>query len=95
MLRSRATVRAAQIDQRQTVSLAVWCTASGDVRILTANLEEGLRDDADLSRHTVLDIPASWGFAQWKDLWSGRTESGVALPADLSQASSMLLESSR
>jgi hypothetical protein len=95
MLRSRATVRAAQIDQRQTVSLAVWRTASGDVRILTANLEEGLRDDADLSRHTVLDIPASWGFAQWKDLWSGRTESGVALPIDLSQASSMLLESSR
>ncbi len=95
MLKFRDTVRAAQIDQRQTVSLTAWRTASGDVRILTANLEEGLRDDADLSRHTVLDIPKSWRFAQWKDLWSGRAESGAALPIDLPQASSMLLESSR
>jgi hypothetical protein len=93
MLKSRATVRAAQIDQRQTVSLAAWRTASGGVRILTANLEEGLRDDADLSRHTVLDVPASWGITQWKDCWSGRTESGTSLPIDLPQASSMLLES--
>lgn len=95
MLKSRGAVRAAQIDQRQTVSLAVWRTASGGVRILTANLEEGLRDDADLSRHTVIDIPASWGFTRWKDRWSGRTESGRTLPIDLPQASSMLFEPSR
>jgi len=95
MLKSRPTVHATQVDQRQTVSLAVWRTASGNVRILTANLEEGLRDDADLSRHTALDVPASWGLMKWKDCWSGRAESGTVLPIDLSQASSMLLESSR
>ena len=95
MLKSCATVRPAQIDLRQTVSLAAWRTTSGNVRILTANLEEGLRDDADLSRHTVIDIPESWGFTKWKDSWSGRTESGMSLPIDLPQASSMLFESSR
>jgi hypothetical protein len=95
MLKLRGAVRAAEIDQRQTVSLAAWRTASGDVRILAANLEEGLRDDGDLSRHTVVDIPAGWGVDRWKDLWSDRTESGTALTIQLPQASSMLLESSR
>lgn len=95
MLKSRETVRPAQIDQRQTVSLAAWRTASGDFRILAANLEEGLRDDADLSRHTVLEVPAIWGIAHWKDRWSGHTESGTSLGVDLPQASSMLLEPAR
>jgi hypothetical protein len=97
MLKSRATVRAAQIDQRQTVSLTAWRTASGDVRILTANLEEGLRDDADLSRHAVLEVPTSWGATQWKDLWTGRDLpiQGLALSVDLPQAASMLIEGLR
>lgn len=92
MLKSKAMLRAQQIDQQQTVSLAAWRTAQGSIRILAANLEEGLRDDSDLSRHTALDIPASWNVKQWKDVWSNRIESGTPLPIDLPQASSILLE---
>jgi hypothetical protein len=64
---------------------------------LAGNLEEGLRDDADLSRHAVLEVPASWGATQWKDLWTGRNLStdGLALSVDLPQAASMLIDASR
>jgi len=97
MLKNRACLHAKQIDLQQTVNVGAWRIRSGQVHILAANLEEGLRDDADLSRHTVLQIPASWGVVQWKDLWSGRAAggNGSTLLIDLPQASSVLLESSK
>lgn len=97
LLKQRVCLHAREIDLKQTVNVAAWRTAGGDVRILAGNLEEGLRDDADLSRHAVLEVPASWGIAQWKDFWTGRsvTSDGAALSIDLPQAASTLLEGSR
>jgi len=81
---------------KQTMNIAAWRTEDGRVRILAGNLEEGLREDADLSRSTALAIPASWRIEShaWRDLWSGRgfeTRNNL-LPIHLPQASSLLLE---
>jgi hypothetical protein len=97
LLKQQACLHAEAIDLKQTVNIAAWRTADGDFRILAGNLEEGLRDDADLSRHAVVEVPARWGVTQWKDLWTGQDVSthGLALPVDLPQAASMLMEGSR
>ena len=85
---------AAEIDLRQTMSIAAWKTKSGSVYIMAGNLEEGLRDDADLSRHTALVLPASWKQTKWKDAWTGQPFAVCdgRLIIDLPQASSVLLE---
>jgi hypothetical protein len=97
LLKEQACLHAREIDLGQTVNIAAWRTGDGGVRILAGNLEEGLRDDADLARHAVLEIPESWGVSQWKDLWTGRSveTTGRALSIDLPQAASMLIEGSR
>lgn len=97
LLKQRACLHARESDLKQTMNIAAWRTIDGRIRILAGNLEEGLRDDADLSRHAVLEIPASWGATQWKDQWTGRVLSthGLALSVDLPQAASMLMEESR
>jgi hypothetical protein len=60
-------------------------------------LEEGLRDDGDLSRHAILEVPESWNITQWKDRWTGKQISShdPIIPLDLSQASSVLIEASK
>jgi hypothetical protein len=95
MLKRQACVRAREIDLNQTVNIAAWRTRSGQLRILGGNLEEGLRDDADLTRHTELEIPSGWSATTWHDAWSSRSiaEHDHALSIDLPQAGSMLLES--
>lgn len=97
LLKQRACLHAREIDLKQTMNIAAWRTVDGHVRILAGNLEEGLRDDADLSRHAVIEVPAGWGATQWKDLWTGRNLStdGLALSVDLPQAASMLIDASR
>lgn len=97
LLKQQACLHAREINLKQTMNIAAWRTVDGHVRILTGNLEEGLRDDADLSRHAVLEVPASWGTLQWKDQWTGRNLSthGLALSVDLPQAGSMLIEASK
>ena len=97
LLRQQVCLHAREIDLKQTMNVAAWRTADQHVRILAGNLEEGLRDDADLSRHAVLEVPASWGATQWKDLWTGRDLpiQGLALSVDLPQAGSILIEGLR
>lgn len=97
LLRQQACLHAREINLKQTMNVAAWRTADRHLRILAGNLEEGLRDDADLSRHAALEVPSSWGATQWKDLWTGRNLSiqGLALSVDLPQAASMLIEGSR
>jgi len=96
MLKSQACLHAREIDLNQTMNIAAWRTRSGQFRILAGNLEEGLRDDADLTRHANLEIPPEWGITLWKDAWSSRSMSDQdhALHIDPSQATSVLLEPS-
>ena len=67
------------------------------VRILAGNLEEGLRDDADMTRHTVLVLPNQWQTTKWADAWSAVTfeANHHRLGIDLDQAGSALLQSTR
>jgi hypothetical protein len=99
MLKTDSCFRPAKIDLKQTVNVAAWQTQDGGFRILTGNLEEGLRDDADFTRSAALLIPDSWRMAGvvWRDAWTGHTinaENG-ALRITLPQASSVLLEQTR
>jgi hypothetical protein len=97
LLRRSADLHVGQIDLKETMNIAAWRTKNGVIHVMAANLEEGLRDDADLSRHATLAIPKSWRAETWKDAWTGRRFSSRDgwLPIDLPQASSILLESSQ
>jgi hypothetical protein len=99
MLSANSALHAAKIDLKQTMNVAAWRTRDGGFRILTGNLEEGLRDDANLTRSAALLIPDSWRMTRgaWRDAWTGHTinaENG-ALRITLPQASSVLLEPTR
>ena len=52
------------------MNVTAWRGKDGMVRILAGNLEEGLRDDADMTRHTILVLPESWRLTKWTDAWS-------------------------
>ena len=87
------------IDLKQTMSIAAWRTRDGNVRILAGNLEEGLRDDAEMARNNSLVIPKSLrtNTNVWSDHWTGRVfrMKDGSLSITLPQASSVLLEQSR
>jgi len=94
LLKSENALHAVTIDLNQSMAVAAWRTKNGAVRILVGNLEEGLREDADLSRHGTLVLPGSWGDI-WKDAWTGRVSQldNNELRIDLLQAASALLQS--
>jgi len=92
LLGSESALHAVEIDLNQTMNVAAWRLRDGAVRILAGNLEEGLREDDDMSRHATLMLPRSWGDT-WKDAWTGRIlclDKGK-LRIDLPQAESVLL----
>ena len=94
LLASSEVLHAKRIDLEQTLNYTAWRTADGTIRVMAANLEEGLRNDADLTRHAAIVLPSSWKLAQWTDDWTGRkfkTKEGE-MQLDLPQASSVLLE---
>jgi hypothetical protein len=97
LLKEHACLHAEQIDLLQTMNITAWRTSDGSLRILAGNLEEGLRDDADMSRHASLVLPQSWRSAAWKDAWTGRGFSSTdsLLHIDLHQAESVLIETSK
>ena len=100
LLSGSETLHAEEIDLEQTMSVTAWRRDDGKIRILAANLEEGLRDDADMTRHAVMVLPESWKVTKWSDSWSlsaegskSSFESGQGLlRLDLEQAESILLE---
>ena len=96
MLQARSDLHVDQIDLKQTMNVAAWRTDDGKLHILAGNLEEGLRDDADMTRRAMLVLPKSWqiGSPAWKDAWTGHafTVSNSSLQIDLPQASSVLLQ---
>jgi len=97
LLAGIGALHAEQIDLDQTLNVTAWRESDGGVRILAGNLEEGLRDDADMSRHTVLVLPHDWQAAEWRDAWSPKAleANHNLLRIDLDQAGSALLQSTR
>ncbi|MCL5670996.1 MAG: hypothetical protein M1423_06850 [Acidobacteria bacterium] len=93
LLSSRGVLHAKDIDLLQTLNVTAWHTQQSKIFIMAANLEEGLRNDADMTRHTVLVLPKSWKLAPWKDVWTGRRYAAGdgLLKIDLKQAASTLL----
>jgi hypothetical protein len=88
-------LHAEAIDLDQTMNVTAWRGSDGVVRILAGNLEEGLRDDAEMIRHIVLVIPKSWLATSWTDAWTQQkfeTDHG-RLKINLGQADSILLRS--
>jgi hypothetical protein len=97
LLAGTSAVHAEQIDLDQTLNVTAWQGSDGVVRILAGNLEEGLRDDADMTRHAVLGLPSEWQAVKWRDAWSPATfqVNHNRLRIDLDQAASALLESTK
>ncbi len=94
LLSQSDVLHAREIDLNQTMNITAWRGKGGVVRILAGNLEEGLRDDADMARHATIIPPESWKTLRWTDVWSRRnfeTEGG-RLNISLDQAASMLLQ---
>jgi hypothetical protein len=95
LLSGGGALHAESIDLNQTINVTAWRTKDGAVRLLAANLEEGLRDDADMTRHATMVLPESWKAARWTDAWTRKSfdASHSDLKIDLGQAKSILLES--
>ena len=93
LLASRNVLHAKEVDLNQAMNVTAWRTHGG-IRILAGNLEEGLRDDADMTRHAVLVLPKTWESRIWRDAWSQTTinTEGSRLKVDLKQAGSLLAE---
>ncbi len=86
-----------QIDLKETMNIAGWRTKNGVIHVMAGNLEEGLRDDADFSRHATLAIPKSWQVENWKEVCGsdgGFSSKDGWLAIELPQAASVLLETS-
>jgi hypothetical protein len=87
-------LHAEQVDLDQALNVTAWRGRDGVVRILAGNLEEGLRDDADMTRHATLLLPKSWRAAKWTDSWSKESFEAdhQRLRVNLDQACSVLME---
>jgi hypothetical protein len=93
LMSSSNVLHAKDIDLSQTMNVTAWRAKDGVIRILAANLEEGLRDDADMTRHAIVVLPASWKTTTWTDTWSRQTfeASRDQLRINLGQADSVLM----
>jgi hypothetical protein len=94
LLRSDGSLHAAGIQMQQTFTVSAWKTSDGALHILAGNLEEGLREDADMGRNATLVAPRSWQGCDWKSVWPGGGTGGVqSTPAlHLGMASSLQLQ---
>jgi hypothetical protein len=95
LLSTSGALHAKSIDLDQTMNITAWRLRDGTIRIMAANLEEGLRDDADMSRHATMVLPESWKVAQWTDAWTRMSfeANHIDLKIDLGQANSIVLDS--
>jgi hypothetical protein len=94
LLSPSQALHAEEVDLNQTMNVTAWQGTEGEVRILAANLEEGLRDDADMTRHAILVLPESWKATRWRDVWTQQSFEADRgrLRINLEQADSILLE---
>jgi hypothetical protein len=68
-LSQTASPHAPTIDAAQAMSFSAWKTGDATIHLMFANLEEGLRDDADATRTTTIVLPPSWQKLRWNSLW--------------------------
>jgi hypothetical protein len=94
LLSGREVLHAEQVDLNQTMNVTAWRGKDGMIRILAANLEEGLCDDADMTRRTILVLPESWKATSWTDTWSHQSFEAdrSRLRINLEQAGSILMQ---
>jgi len=96
LLSSEKVLHVEKIDMNQTMSICAWRAADGSVRLLVANLEEGLRNLSDASCHATLVLPENWRATALKDLWSGDklkvNIKTVALNLDQAQSKLFMVE---
>ncbi len=103
LLKDQEVLHATRIDLDQTMNISAWRTQDGTLHILAANLEEGLRDDADMNRTATLQLPEQWKDVVWHSLWKEDKEkpnatrstfnvSNGILTIQLAQAASLQLE---
>ena len=91
-------LHARSIDMNQTTSICAWRTFDNTIHMLAANLEEGIRDDADRFRHVVLVLPSSWNHSSFRDEWSERRFGVVnqgEITINLDHAQSVMLTNAR
>ena len=95
LLTSSDVLHASGIDSRETVNFTAWRTRDGRAHLMFGNLEEGLSDDADASRHTTIQLPTQLREHRWKGVWPGAkfSEEKGAIHIDLEQARSAQLVS--
>jgi hypothetical protein len=88
-------LHATEIDANETMNVAAWRTTDGKFHLMAAELEEGLRNDADRSRHTTLALPVSWKIPMLHDEWSGKAYEihDRKVQINLNHAQSILLTS--
>jgi len=96
LLRSDRFLHAAGIQMQQTFNVSAWKTSDGSLHILAGNLEEGLREDADVGRNATLVLPRAWQGCDWKSVWPGGGSGGVhdTLSLHLERSSSLQLQAS-
>jgi hypothetical protein len=95
LLRAEGALHARSIDVDQTGTVGAWRTRDGTLHLLFGNLEEGLRNDADRSRHFTLEFPRDWTGLQWRSVWDPTTAPGLdhgTIQVDMKADSSILLE---
>lgn len=97
LLSSVDALHVTSINLAQTMNIAAWRTEDGGLRILAGNVEEGIRDDADMSRHGTLVLPSSWKSVRWHSVWGKRfvKTQQRELQINLTQAGSILLQANR
>ena len=93
--RAAGLIHVQLVDAQQTGTTGAWQTSDGTLHLLLGNLEEGLRDDADRSRHFTLELPEAWKNTAWHSIWSNASlpASGSGIHVDLAPDQSILLES--
>ena len=71
ILEGTSSPHASQIDLQQTMNFMAWQTMDSSIHLMFANLEEGLRDDADTTRRVNISLPTTWSQVKWRPLWTG------------------------
>lgn len=93
--REAGLIHVRAVNAEQTGCAGAWRTADGRVHLLFGNMEEGLRNDADHSRHFTVEVPEAGKKTAWRSMWKNASvsASGASIQVDLAPDQSVLLES--